>query len=131
MKTTTTKLLDIQEHSIRKLGKIRSELKLLSGVLLLIFKFGYQDHLTQLLPFAWDFVAKGQLVWGQVGQTTMQHTWRKGHHFCCHVLHHCRQELSPLELPSCWWSPLLLVCLSSEPLHLLAPEECSIGLLTQ
>ena len=36
--------------------------------LLLIFKVVYRDHLTQLLPFAWDFVAKGQrLVWGQVG----------------------------------------------------------------
>ena len=36
--------------------------------LLLIFIFVYQDHLTQLLPFAWDFIAKGQrLVWGQVG----------------------------------------------------------------
>ena len=36
--------------------------------LLLIFKVTYWDHLTQLLPFAWDFVAKGQqLVWGQVG----------------------------------------------------------------
>ena len=34
----------------------------------MIFKVVYQDHLTQLLPFAWDFVAKGQrLVWGQVG----------------------------------------------------------------
>ena len=36
--------------------------------LVLIFKVVYRDHLTQLLPFAWDFVAKGQwLVWGQVG----------------------------------------------------------------
>ena len=36
--------------------------------LLLIFKVQYQDHLTQLLPFARDFVMKGQwLVWGQVG----------------------------------------------------------------
>ena len=36
--------------------------------LLLIFKVVYQDHLTQLLPLSWDFVAKGQrLVWGQVG----------------------------------------------------------------
>ena len=36
--------------------------------LLLIFEVVYQDHLTQLLPFTWDFVAKGQqLVWGQVG----------------------------------------------------------------
>ena len=32
---------------------------------LLIFKVVYRDHLTQLLPFVWDFVAKGQrLVWG-------------------------------------------------------------------
>ena len=36
--------------------------------LLLIFKVVYRDHLTQLLPFARDFVVKGQrLVWGQVG----------------------------------------------------------------
>ena len=36
--------------------------------LLLIFKVVCQDHLTQLLPFAWDFVVNGQqLVWGQVG----------------------------------------------------------------
>ena len=36
--------------------------------LLLIFKVVCRDHLTQLLPFARDFVAKGQrLVWGQVG----------------------------------------------------------------
>ena len=36
--------------------------------LLLIFKVVYRDHLTQLLPFAWDFIGKGQrLVWGQVG----------------------------------------------------------------
>ena len=36
--------------------------------LLLIFKVVYQNHLTQLLPFARDFVAKRQqLVWGQVG----------------------------------------------------------------
>ena len=28
--------------------------------LLLIFKVVYRDHLTQLLPFAWDFIAKGQ-----------------------------------------------------------------------
>ena len=60
-------LLDIQEHCIRKLGKIRSELKLV-WCLLLIFKVVYRDHLIQLLPFAWDFVVKGQrLVWGQVG----------------------------------------------------------------
>ena len=60
-------LLDIQEHCIRKLGEIRSELKL-DWCLLLIFKVVYRDHLTQLLPFAWDFIAKGQrLVWGQVG----------------------------------------------------------------
>ena len=60
-------LLDIQEHCIRKLGKIRSELKLV-WCFLSIFKVVYRDHLTQLLPFAWDFEAKGQrLVWGQVG----------------------------------------------------------------
>ena len=61
-------LLDIQELCIHKLGKIRSELKLLFGCLLLIFKVVYRDHLTQLLPFTRDFVAKGQrLVWGQLG----------------------------------------------------------------
>ena len=60
-------LLDIQEHCIRKLGKIRIELKLV-WCLLLIFKVVYRDHLTQLLPFARAFVAKGQrLVWGHVG----------------------------------------------------------------
>ena len=60
-------LLDIQEHCICKLGKIRSELKHV-WCLLLIFKVVYWDHLTQLHPFAWDFIAKGQrLVWGQVG----------------------------------------------------------------
>ena len=59
-------LLDIQEHCIRKRGKIRSELKLI-WCLLLIFKVVYRDHLTQLIPFAWDFVVNGQrLVWGQV-----------------------------------------------------------------
>ena len=32
------------------------------------FKVVSWDHLTQLLPFAWDFIAKGQqLDWGQVG----------------------------------------------------------------
>ena len=36
--------------------------------LLLIFKVVYQDHLTQLLPFTWDFIALEQrLVWGQEG----------------------------------------------------------------
>ena len=36
--------------------------------LLLIFKVVYQDHLTQLLPFVWDFITKRPwLVWGQVG----------------------------------------------------------------
>ena len=36
--------------------------------LLLILKVVYRDHLTQLLPFASDFVMKGQrLVWGQGG----------------------------------------------------------------
>ena len=40
--------------------------------LLLIFKIVYWDHLTQLLSFARDFVAKGQrLVWGQVGKMCM------------------------------------------------------------
>ena len=28
--------------------------------LLLIFKVVYRGHLTQLLPFAWDFTEKGQ-----------------------------------------------------------------------
>ena len=59
-------LLDIQEYCIRKLEKIRSERKLV-WCLLLIFKVVYWDHLTQLLHFAWDFIAKEQwLVWGQV-----------------------------------------------------------------
>jgi len=49
-------LLDIQEHCFCKLGKIRSELKPLFGVLLLIFKVVYWDHLTELLPFAKDFI---------------------------------------------------------------------------
>ena len=41
--------------------------------LLLIFKVVYQDHLTQLLPFTRNFVAKGlRLVWGQVGYGTLQ-----------------------------------------------------------
>ena len=36
--------------------------------LLLIFKVVYWDYLTQVLPFTWDFVAKGQRqVWGQMG----------------------------------------------------------------
>ena len=36
--------------------------------LLLIFKVVYRDHLTQLLLFTRDFIAKGQrLDWGQVG----------------------------------------------------------------
>ena len=35
--------------------------------LLFIFKVVYRDHLTELLPFARDFVAKAQwLDWGQV-----------------------------------------------------------------
>ena len=56
-------LLGIQEHCIRKLGKIQSVLKLV-WCLLLIFKVVYWDHLTQLLPFARDFIVKGQqLVW--------------------------------------------------------------------
>ena len=37
-------------------------------LLLIFFIVVYWDHLTQLLPFAWDFTAKWQqLVWGQVG----------------------------------------------------------------
>ena len=36
--------------------------------LLLTFKVVYQDHLTQSLPFTWDFREKGQWqVWGQMG----------------------------------------------------------------
>ena len=59
-------LLDIQQQRICKLGKIQSWNFYL--VLLLIFKVVYQDHLTHLLPFAWDFIAKRRwLVWGQVG----------------------------------------------------------------
>ena len=47
-------------------GKYKAETFIWS--LLLIFKVVYRDHLTQLLPFAWDFIAKRQwLVWGQVG----------------------------------------------------------------
>ena len=58
---------DFKSLSFFPLGKIWSELKLV-WCLLLTFKVVYQDHLTQLLPCAWDFVAKGQwLVWGQVG----------------------------------------------------------------
>ena len=54
-------LLDIQEHCIGKLGA-----ETFVWCLLMIFKILYWDHLTELLPFAWDFVAKGQqLVWGQ------------------------------------------------------------------
>ena len=35
---------------------------------LLILKVVYQDRLTQLLHFSWDFLEKGQRpVWGQVG----------------------------------------------------------------
>ena len=59
-------LLDIQEHCIHKLRKIWSELKLLFGVYYLFLKFLYAG--TQLLPFAWDLIVKGQqLVGGQVG----------------------------------------------------------------
>ena len=60
-------LLGIQEHCIRKLGKIWSELKLSFGVYYKKFKL-YTRIIWQLLPFARDFVAKGHwLVWGQVG----------------------------------------------------------------
>ena len=60
-------LLDIQEHCICKLGKIWSELKLMFGVCYWSLKL-YTRIIWQLLPFTWDFVAKGQrLVWGQVG----------------------------------------------------------------
>ena len=42
--------------------------------LLLIFKDVYQDHLTQLLPFTWDFVAKGQHAGlGPSGLTEQKH----------------------------------------------------------
>ena len=65
---THQNMLIVQERCIRKLGKRRSEPKLFDRSLLLIFKVVYQDHLTQLLPFARNFVPKGQwLVWGQVG----------------------------------------------------------------
>ena len=44
-----------------------STLKLI-WCLLLIFKVVYLAHLTQLLPFTWDFIEKWrQLVWGHVG----------------------------------------------------------------
>ena len=61
-------LLDIQECCICKLGKIRSELKLLFGVYYWFWKL-YTGIIWHLLPFAWDFEAKGQqrLVWGQAG----------------------------------------------------------------
>ena len=61
-------LLDIQAYCIRKQGKNTKWAETFVWCLLLIFKVVYQDHLSQLLPFAWDFIAKGQrLVWGQVG----------------------------------------------------------------
>ena len=58
-------LLDIQEQTAN--GKNTKWAKTFVWCLLLIFKVVYQDHFTQLLPFAWDFIAKGQqwLVWGQ------------------------------------------------------------------
>ena len=52
---------------IHKLVKIQSELKLLIWCLLIKKLSVYRDHLIQLLPFAWDFMEKGQwLGWGQV-----------------------------------------------------------------
>ena len=63
----TQNLLDIQEHCIRKLVNLKWA-ETFAWCLLLIFKVVYRDHLTQLLPFAWDFVTKGQrLVRSQVG----------------------------------------------------------------
>ena len=60
-------LLDIQEL-YSQTGKNTKRAETFVWCLLLIFKVVYRDHLTQLLPFAKDFVAKGQrLVWGQVG----------------------------------------------------------------
>ena len=50
-------LLGIQEHCIHKLGKIRSELKLLFGVYYWFLKL-YTGIIWHLLPFAWDFVVK-------------------------------------------------------------------------
>ena len=49
-------------------GKNTKWAETFDSCLLLIFKVVRRDHLTQLLPFAWDFVVKRQrLVWGQVG----------------------------------------------------------------
>ena len=60
-------LLDIQEHHSQT-GKNTKWAETFVWCLLLIFKVIYQNHLTQLLPSTWDFVAKEQrLVWGQVG----------------------------------------------------------------
>ena len=60
-------LLDIHEHCICKLGKIRSELKLFFGVHYWFLKL-YTGIIWELLPFTRDFIAKGQRrVWGQVG----------------------------------------------------------------
>ena len=51
-----------------QMGKNKKWAETFVWCLLLIFKVVYQDHLTQLLPFTWDFVVKGQrLVWAQVG----------------------------------------------------------------
>ena len=59
-------LLDIQEQCICKLGKIQWAEDFI--LCLFIFKVVYQDHLTELLPFGWDFMEKGLwLVWGHVG----------------------------------------------------------------
>ena len=46
-------LLHVQEQCIHKLGKTPKWAETFIWCLLLIFKVVYQDHLTQLLPFAW------------------------------------------------------------------------------
>ena len=61
-------LLDIQEQCIHKLGKkYKVSWNLYSVFIIDLFKVVYWDPLTQLLPFTWDFLAKGQqLVWVRV-----------------------------------------------------------------
>ena len=53
--------------NIYKLGENTKWAETFIWCLLLIFTVVYKDPVTQL-PFAWDFIQKGQqLVWGQVG----------------------------------------------------------------
>ena len=53
-------LLDIQEQYICKPGVNTKWAETFIWCLLLIFKVVDQEPLTQLLPFAWDFVDKGE-----------------------------------------------------------------------